>query len=163
METQQTFGLEDSGARRETPTGSVRDIRTGKGRFDLISPVAILRLAQVYERGAEKYDARNWEKGQPLSWYLDSALRHVFEWVAGDRTEDHVAQAAWNLFAYMHTEAMLRLGELPQELNDVPLPLSPDSRTPQARAMAGIIASAQSVRKRTVDPAPSPKPEDSHP
>lgn len=137
------FGLADSGERRETVTGSVRDTRAGKGRFDLISPIALLRLAQVYERGAEKYDARNWEKGQPLSWYLDSALRHTFAWIAGDRAEDHVAQAAWNLFAYIHTEALVQQGELPDELDDLRDTLASmghDNRTPQARAIARFIA-----------------------
>ncbi len=68
--------VKDSGERREFSTGSVRDVRKGKGRFDLIPPCALLLLAQHYENGAVKYGDRNWEKGQPLSSYVDSMLRH---------------------------------------------------------------------------------------
>lgn len=97
-------------------TGSVRDSRAGKGRFDLISPIALQRLAHVYEKGAIHYGDRNWEKGQPLGRYLDSALRHINDFRLGEREEDHLAQAAWNLFAYIHTETLINEGELPEEL-----------------------------------------------
>ena len=60
----------DSGKRRDFPTGSRRDSREGKGRYDLISPIALRRLALVCERGAAKYGDRNWEKGQPMSGYI---------------------------------------------------------------------------------------------
>lgn len=94
----------DSGVREEFDTGSKRDSREGKGRYDLISTVGIRRVAQLYERGAEKYDERNWEKGQPISRFLDSALRHIFNYLDGEATEDHLAAGAWNLFAAMHME-----------------------------------------------------------
>ena len=117
----ENFIVADSGAREEHSTGAVRDVRTGKGRFDLITPVGLFRLAQVYEGGAKKYADRNWEKGMPFSRFLDSAARHIqdymmialFEregipldqlphWV--NPNEDHLAQAAWNLFCVMHME-----------------------------------------------------------
>jgi hypothetical protein len=101
------FEVKDSGKREEFPTGSVRDTREGKGRFDLISPIALRRLAEHYERGARKYGERNWEKGQPLDRYIDSALRHINAFQVGDRAEDHLIAAAWNLFAHVHTEEMI--------------------------------------------------------
>lgn len=113
-------GVNDSGNRRTFATGSVRDIRAGKGRYDLLPPSALRRLAKHYENGAAKYGDRNWEKGQPLSSYLDSMLRHCFAYLEGDRSEDHVAAAAWNAFAIMQTEEMLRLKKLPAEFNDMP-------------------------------------------
>jgi hypothetical protein len=62
------FIVEDSGEREESPSGMVRDVRAQKGRFDLISPIALRRLAHVYEKGADKYAARNcgvgWQAGQ---------------------------------------------------------------------------------------------------
>jgi len=112
--------VKDSGERRSFPTGSVRDVRAGKGRFDLIPPASLLRLAKHYENGAVKYGDRNWEKGQPLSSYLDSLLRHGQNYLAGDRSEDHMAAVAWNAFAIMHTELMIREGKLPPEFNDLP-------------------------------------------
>ena len=40
------FILKDSGKREEFPTGSRRDQRAGKGRFDLIPTMALRRLAR---------------------------------------------------------------------------------------------------------------------
>jgi hypothetical protein len=111
--------VNDSGKRQEFNTGSVRDTREGKGRFDLISPIALRRLAQHYENGARKYGDRNWEKGQPLSRYLDSAIRHLFSYLGGDRSEDHLSAVAWNAFAFVHTEEQVKRGLLPAELDDV--------------------------------------------
>ena len=75
--------LKDSGQRQEWETGSVRDIRKGKGRYDLLPVYAVSRLAKHLELGADKYGDRNWELGQPLSRYLDSALRHLFQVLEG--------------------------------------------------------------------------------
>lgn len=112
--------LKDSGQREEFTTGSRRDTREGKGRYDLLPPHSIFRLARVFERGAAKYEPRNWEKGQPLTRYIDSALRHLFKFLEGHRDEDHAAQAMWNIAAMIETEERVRLGKLPAELNDLP-------------------------------------------
>lgn len=98
------FVLKDSGVREAFPTGSVRDTREGKGRFDLIPPMALRRLAAVYEKGAAKYGEDNWQKGQPLSRFLDSAMRHTTAVLEGLEDEDHVFQAVWNLIAYAWTK-----------------------------------------------------------
>lgn len=112
----------DSGQRTTFNTGSQRDIQENKGRFDLISPWALIRLARVLERGAKKYEARNWEKGQPFSQYINSTTRHIVQFLAGDRSEDHLGQAMWNLHALVHTEELVARGLLPRELNDMPAP-----------------------------------------
>ena len=112
--------VKDSGERREYATGSVRDVRTGKGRYDLIPPSSLKRLAIHYENGAVKYGDRNWEKGQPLSSYIDSMLRHGQDYLSGDRSEDHLAAVAWNAFAAMYTEMMCRRGDYPKEFGDMP-------------------------------------------
>jgi len=108
------FTLKDSGQREAFESGMVRDIREGKGRYDLISPIALRRLAIVYEKGAVKYEDRNWEKGAPMSRFMDSALRHLNQYKEGKRDEDHIAQACWNLFAMLHFD------EVKPELNDLP-------------------------------------------
>lgn len=114
------FQTKDSGKRRVMKTGSQRDDRTGKGRYDLLSPLAIHRLAQLYERGASKYLERNWELGQPLSVLVDSGLRHGFEYLGGMRDEDHASAVVWNWCAVIHTEEMIKRGLLPSELYDLP-------------------------------------------
>ena len=118
----------DSGTRRTFDTGSVRDAATGKGRFDLITPIALMRLAKLYERGAVKYDPRTWEKGQPLSETLDCAMRHLQKRLMGYRDEDHLAASAWNVFAIMHYEHQIERGFLPAELDNLPNYLTPEER-----------------------------------
>ena len=170
------FETKDSGKREEFATGSRRDTREGKGRFDLIpwgiirqlrsevagyteigadieneamealidgvngdldalrdaaaimlsmasaeddgeecpvsdkvswssiTPLGLLRLAKLYERGAAKYGDRNWEKGQPLDRYLDSALRHFNAYRAGQKDEDHLIATVWNIIGYLWTK-----------------------------------------------------------
>jgi len=110
----------DSGKRQEFETGSRRDTQEGKGRFDLMSPVVAVRDAKHLEHGAVKYGPRNWEKGQPLSRYLDSAMRHLTKFLEGHRDEDHLAAARWNIGGLMHTEEMIVRGLLPAGLNDLP-------------------------------------------
>lgn len=113
------YGLKDSGKRETFSTKAVRDTREGKGRFDLISPRFLRRLAVVLEKGAAKYGDRNWEKGIPLGRYLDSALRHIANVLDGKRDEDHATQAAWNLHAFIHTAEMIEDGRLPAALDDI--------------------------------------------
>ena len=113
--------IKDSGLRRSYVTGSVRDVRTGKGRFDLISPIALRRLAVHLENGARKYDERNWEKGQPLMDYIDSAMRHIASYVEGYRDEDHMAAALWNIHGFIHTEELISRGVLPNSLDNRPV------------------------------------------
>lgn len=111
--------VKDSGERQEFVTGSKRDTRRGKGRFDLIPPYAIKRLAQHFENGAVKYGDRNWERGQELGRYMDSAIRHAFAYLGGSDEEDHLAAIAWNALACIETEYRIRLGILPKELDDL--------------------------------------------
>ncbi len=111
--------VEDSGKRQEFNTGSVRDTREGKGRYDLLPPEAIYRLAVHFANGAVKYGDRNWEKGQPLSRYLDSAMRHLFKYLEGSRVEDHLAAAAWNALCCIQTEHWVSTGKLSKELDDM--------------------------------------------
>ena len=113
------MAVKDSGKRQEFPTGSVRDIREGKGRYDLLPPAAMRELAQHFEAGAAKYGDRNWEKGQPLSRYLDSGLRHAFAVLEGRDDENHAAAAAWNFLCFIETRVRIDDGRLPLELNDL--------------------------------------------
>ena len=112
--------VKDSGKRQEFSTGAVRDIQIGKGRFDLLPPRALKRLAKHFENGAKKYGDRNWEKGMPLSRYIDSALRHLFAIQEGNQDEDHKAAVCWNILCLIELEERIELGLLPKELNDLP-------------------------------------------
>jgi len=112
--------MKDSGARQEFPTGARRDTQEGKGRYDLISTVFLRRLAVVMEKGAGKYGDRNWEKGMPLSRYLNSAIRHLLQLFDGESDEDHAGQAAFNVMAFLHTLHMIQEGLIDPALDDRP-------------------------------------------
>lgn len=118
--SQNNFTTKDSGQRETFTTGSVRDLRVGKGRYDLLPPRALRRLAQLYERGAIKYGDRNWEKGQPLSRMLDSAIRHLFQFLEGKTDEDHGIAVAWNILGIIEIQELIKEGLLDEALNDLP-------------------------------------------
>ena len=118
--------IKDSGERQEFSTGSKRDTRKGKGRFDLITPWGLRRLALHYEGGADKYGDYNWELGQPIMRYLDSAERHINDLKialrTGEITEDHAAAVCWNMLSYIHMEEGLANGYYGKDLDDRPKP-----------------------------------------
>jgi len=103
-------------------SGSRRDSNDGRGRFDLIPPWPLIRLAKHYENGAKKYGDRNWERGQPISRYINSIFRHLVKYIGGDRKEDHMAAIAWNAFAIIDHEERLTRGLIdPKIVNESPL------------------------------------------
>ena len=106
--------IKDSGERTEFDTGAKRDMHEGKGRCDLLPPIALLRLAKHFENGAVKYGDRNWEKGIPCHSFVDSAMRHLLKYIDGWQDEDHLIAAAWNLMCLAETE------EKRPEMQDIP-------------------------------------------
>lgn len=112
--------LKDTGERRTFDTGAQRDRGTLKGRPDLRPVHALHRLDLHMEKGALKYDSRNWEKGMPLSEFFNSATRHAEKLLAGYTDEDHAAAWLWNVACFIETEHRIRKGLLPAELDDMP-------------------------------------------
>lgn len=119
-EEREEMKIIDSGERTEFHGGAVRDIQKGKGRMDLLPPWAIEELSKVFEAGAEKYEARNWERGIPVSRFIDSGLRHALKFLRGDVDEPHLAQACWNFMCCLDTIKRIDMGILPEDLNDLP-------------------------------------------
>lgn len=85
-------------------TGAVRSGDAKNVMYQLISPIGMRRLAETMKEGFDKYGAYNWERGMPIGDILNHGIRHIFLYLSGDRSEDHLAHAAWNLFAAMHME-----------------------------------------------------------
>jgi hypothetical protein len=88
----------------EFETGATRDDSTGKGRPSLISPVLIHRVSKHLAAGEEHYGKDNWTKGMPYCRTADSLIRHIFQWLAGDDSEDHLAAIVCNTMFLMHYE-----------------------------------------------------------
>jgi len=96
------FIVKDSGERKEFATGAVRDTQAGKPRYDLIPPTALRRLATHYAKGAEKYTEHNWTKGIPMSRCVASLMRHIMQFILGDKEEDHLAACLFNIMCIIH-------------------------------------------------------------
>lgn len=89
--------IKDSGERIEFSTGAVRDMKDGKGRFDLLPWYGIMEVSKHCEEGAKKYGEHNVDRGIPLHSLMDSASRHLAKFIAGESDEDHLRAAAWNI------------------------------------------------------------------
>lgn len=81
---------------------------------------AFRRLAIHYQNGAKKYNKNNWRKGQPISRYYDSAIRHAWAEQAGKKDEDHASAIFWNIVAIIQTKKDIKKGLLLKELDDFP-------------------------------------------
>jgi len=114
------YEILDSGERKKFETGAQRDIQTNKGRYDLLPPQAIRALAVHFEKGCNKYGERNWEKGIPVARYIDSALRHTFQFLEGRDDENHLVSAIWNLLCVYETIIRIQRGKLPENLYNLP-------------------------------------------
>lgn len=110
--------LKDSGERESFENGAIRDTSINKGRFDLIPPHSLKRLAIHYELGSKKYSDNNYLKGMPTKRCLESALRHINDYRMGLDDEDNLSAAIWNLIAVIETEYLISLGILPKHLDD---------------------------------------------
>lgn len=75
-----------------------RELRLFDGCSDMFLNVAI-----HFEEGAKKYGESNWQKGIPVRCYIDSALRHYFKFMRGDRDEPHDRAFCWNLMCAIWT------------------------------------------------------------
>jgi len=98
------YVTKDSGERQDFESGARRDISEGKPRFDLIELSALRKWAELMGRGAQKYGARNWELGMPVTRFVESGLRHFYQYLEGDRTEDHLAAVLFNVGAICRFE-----------------------------------------------------------
>jgi hypothetical protein len=61
-------------------------------RFDLIDPAAMFAMAKVLAQGADKYGVDNWRKIGTQD-HINHMLQHVYAYLAGDTTDDHLAHA----------------------------------------------------------------------
>lgn len=63
----------------------------------------LLEVSVHFEEGAKKYGENNWQKGLPVSCYIDSAVRHYLKYLRGDTDERHDRACAWNLLCCIWT------------------------------------------------------------
>ena len=90
-----------------------------KVRPELIPPLPLSLLAELYTHGAKKYSDRNWECGIAYSRVFGAILRHLIaamsgEWYDSEFGLPHVIHAAWGCFA------LCQYNFTHQEMNDLP-------------------------------------------
>lgn len=112
------YVTKDSGQRVEFVTGSVRDLDAGKPDWTLLPLDALKRVTALYMRGAQKYERHNWRKGQSLLRAERSLMRHLFQYMNGERDEDHMAAVVFNACVILDHEGRIQSGELPASLDD---------------------------------------------
>lgn len=61
--------------------------------FTSVDPLALLRMAQIQQQGDRKYGPDNWRRIDSES-HINHALAHLFAYLAGDESDDHLGHAA---------------------------------------------------------------------
>jgi len=80
---------------------------SGKNPWSLFMWDAAQEVVKVLKMGADKYSARNWEKGMQWSRCYDSAQRHLYAWFQEHEDRDkesgllHLGHAAWNILVLL--------------------------------------------------------------
>lgn len=82
----------------------------GRGHYELVSPLFMRRLSIWLEKGAKKYNPRNWEKGIPKGRIIRALLRHTYEYLEGMENEDHLAAIACNIMFLIHFDVGMERG-----------------------------------------------------
>lgn len=76
--------------------------------------LVMIEVAKHFEAGAEKYGERNWEQGLPVSWYIDSGVRHLLQYYGACTNELHHRAFLWNMLCAVSThEHFPELRDLP--------------------------------------------------
>ena len=95
----------DDGTRVKNAAGAARENQKGKGEWAFIPYEGMRRTSIWFEQGAKKYGDRNWEKGLSIKDCCNSIARHLWKFLWGDNTEDHLAAIVQNAMMIMHFEA----------------------------------------------------------
>lgn len=72
-------------------------------RADLLMMRAVLDVCAVLKRGAVKYGDNNW-RGLKIEDHLNHALVHIFAYLAGDRQDAHLTNAACRSLMALETQ-----------------------------------------------------------
>ncbi len=134
--TQQGVGFKKIGTETVYTTGAHRDARRGKGAFQWVPWDAFFLVSRIYEDGniGRSKDGtgedRNWEQGLPILGFVQSAINHLTAYLAGDRSEAHLPQAAWNVINAIQTSIWVHMGWRPASLNRLVSHRGPYDLTP---------------------------------
>lgn len=94
--------VDDLEVRDEDEAPPFRKADAGKSIVGAVPPRALLAVGRVLAHGASKYGRDNWRNVDDVRRYHDAALRHVMQYLSGERTdaesgESHLAHAVCSL------------------------------------------------------------------
>lgn len=93
----------DGGAFKVYASGGKRE-RIAE-RYDLVPARALRLVAKAMAEGADKYGELNW-MGLPDEDIINHAIRHIYRWLEGDRSEPHLSHAAANILMLANREGL---------------------------------------------------------
>jgi Domain of unknown function (DUF5664) len=78
-----------------------------KTAFHLIPSIVLFKIAETLHQGSLKYETDNW-KLIPIDIHLGRSVQHIYAFLGGDTTEDHLSHALCRLIfaAAMHYECL---------------------------------------------------------
>ena len=59
----------------------------GKPAMGLLAPEMLFGVSEILQYGAEKYAARNWEKGISYTRVFGGLMRHLWAWWGGEQLD----------------------------------------------------------------------------
>jgi hypothetical protein len=96
--------------------GAKRGSDRAKFPFHMLPTEALEAWAAAMYEGKEKYGDWNWLKGFPVSTLIDHAAWHLSRAGNGDKAEDHLGHAMWNIgTAIFFLKNRPELDDLPQK------------------------------------------------
>lgn len=78
-------------------TGAKRGTDHADCNVALIPREALQAWGRAFAEGERKYGRDNWLKGFPQVSVLRNAIEHIYAYLDGDTSEDHLGHAMWNL------------------------------------------------------------------
>ena len=78
--------------------GAKRDPMDGRpANWFSVDYETVRAVAETCIEGDSRYGLENWCKGLPASGLVNHAMEHLFKFLAGDTSEQHLEHAIWNL------------------------------------------------------------------
>lgn len=102
-------------------TGSARKKESGVALYSFIPIGGVRRAAMAAAEGERKYSDKNYYRNQdkpiPTAESLEHAMRHIESYRAGNRDEDHLGHAIWDLMVLADVEMFYPAG------HNIPFPI----------------------------------------
>lgn len=88
----------------EFSTGAKRGTDHADCDISLLPPEAVRAWGRAFAEGRKKYGTHNWLKGFPQCGVINHALQHLYSYLEGDKSEDHLGHAMWNIGVAIHQQ-----------------------------------------------------------